>query len=741
MPGIPGTFNNKSQSQPSQSLSQSQPQSQTQTQIKNNNNTNENNNNSNPNLNPVLTILNSNSNVNGGNVNTLKSMLTSENNKERENKEEVKDKKEVIQMHKKLKTYYPPPSDDLSLKLLLQLRNDDESTPTERNTFRNRIAENLKNDEFKNYLNLNFLAKCAITNCKKKTPCKLIDADFINQYLISPICDSCGIEMTMWDQNKQIQNISCWNICAWNSDCCKTKVIGDLELKKKISTNTIDKDDSTDTNINSFDTKIQLAKVKKMYGFYCNGCTTLAEFCYFDRGVMNHYRFQLFYRSMEECKSKGYYYPRINNIFNVDSGPKYFDVAEMRTFGGGRTNLSKQWEKQKGFVTYKLPQGLAIEHQKDDDRYNFIQKFNAKNEEWYNGKYIDPSDPDIKEKTSTTTKKKPATITTSGGKKKKIATPAKKKLKVDSNNKNNSKESILDPTEYYDHRNNRDYVNFKIPIDPRKSLKKKKHLSTLSLTVADRNMGDLLISDSEIEMKDNYLFTTKLLLQMESRFEFEDFLRWGLDTFRIVTPNFEPIRSNQSESTHKMNDEDLKSLADIKSLYETTKEMEKKISSTREDISMTNKTREKIVESIRTKIIGSWESPESQRILENYNLVAKMNERKVSKVKMSKEFIISKLSSLLMKYTTVCSSLDKNGDDEDHDEDDHDQDNEDQDDKIEKNKKLFEKECIDVVNRLFQLAPVTKLTSFSLKYIDLEDDEDDESTAEAEGGEEAKKQK
>lgn len=73
----------------------------------------------------------------------------------------------------------------------------------------------------------------------------------------------------------------------------------------------------------------------------------------------------------------------------------------------------------------------------------------------------------------------------------------------------------------------RDFVVFKIPIDPRSSSQAKGCLSSWALTAADR---------TKPAGATNYLFTTRLLAEMEKKMPYPDFIRWALRSLRRVTP-------------------------------------------------------------------------------------------------------------------------------------------------------------------------------------------------------------
>lgn len=90
----------------------------------------------------------------------------------------------------------------------------------------------------------------------------------------------------------------------------------------------------------------------------------------------------------------------------------------------------------------------------------------------------------------------------------------------------------------------RDYVVFKIPIDPRASSQAKGCMSSWALTAADRSKP---ISAT------NYLFTTRLLAEMEKKMPYQDFIRWALRSLRRVTPRawLPPVAPGEPEGESK----------------------------------------------------------------------------------------------------------------------------------------------------------------------------------------------
>jgi hypothetical protein len=80
------------------------------------------------------------------------------------------------------------------------------------------------------------------------------------------------------------------------------------------------------------------------------------------------------------------------------------------------------------------------------------------------------------------------------------------------------------------------FVTFAVPLEPRKSCQRKS-LSSLALTWRQIPTGP--VHPASVSKKNNYLFTTRLLSAVESRFEYRDFLNWALLTLRRTVPVFQ----------------------------------------------------------------------------------------------------------------------------------------------------------------------------------------------------------
>jgi hypothetical protein len=576
----------------------------------------------------------------------------------------------------KLQKYYlsPDSNSNLSLKTLIHNRSiiHDLSLKT---SLLNRLRELFKLNSFRVYLHLNRHSKCTL--CTKKKPCtNLIDPSFMVQHLTNYLCPSCHIEMTMFDPEQIVQKVSCWNIISWNKNMsCRVKIDYDINLNEK-------------QRKEYFNT---------LFSIVCNGCTNLANKCYGDRDLFNYYRKQLFWGVGDiQIYGNAHYFPKLNDIFPNQG--KYITTPLFKAFGS-RPNIVEQWHKQRGFPVYKLPEKVFLQYQQDTDRHDFVAKYSRSNKDSYNGKYIDPNDNNVKstekekkkkkekESLSTHTQLESASSSNSKPKPLNINNNLFTNTNNKKNNKNNKKQKIGDQNEqdYLNdmkeepfYQRHRDHIIWKIPMDPRRGTKK--HLSALKLNPINfdninshrRNNNNNDEDDDDDDTNENennididgdgdgnnsqkndrsmYLFTNRLLYELEKSFDYEDFIRWGMDHFREVEPEFIPIRSSISEKAHTWEQEDKKKLEEIKKLFELNIEFNAKLKVEREYIKQCKYKTDELVQSLQAKIVGSVESFEDQKMLyEQYGLIPSIKESNISSVKMNEEFIAQKLPRLLYK--------------------------------------------------------------------------------------------
>jgi hypothetical protein len=499
-----------------------------------------------------------------------------------------------------------------------------------------KLANQYRAEQFKIDMGLKRNVKCQ--NCTSKDPCDILSYDDIHSLLISScnvksncgMCKSCGIELTMWDESRDKQLISSWNICTFDINSCKTKEgLGQLRI-------------------------------------FCRGCCAFAELCYYDFSIMNYYRRIVFHMTGNE--SPGYYFPKVESI---DEKDRSVVMAPNKKCFGTKVQIMKHWPRQEGFVVYELPQDLEAQILKDTERKDLINSLDFANDETNFSKYYGDGDLDIKLPTKVVRINPNAPV---AAKKRKLPDEKKKKSKV------------TDAAELF--RNQSKYVVFKIPIDPRKSMKKKS-LSALAVTPMDR----------KDEMKPgNSLFTTRLLAALEERFDYEEFIRWGLDYFRVVTPHFIPKKVSEQDDMHvkKFNESDQKALQEIKGISIRSKARDKQVKALKSEIKQYDVQKNNLVSTMRSKIISLIESNDSMEVLTNQNLVATMAERKADRVNLKKEYVASRLPFLLMKYGLVSEDEKKEADDK----------------------------CAQIAEDLFDSAKITsKKTTFSLKYVDPEEEQ------------------
>jgi hypothetical protein len=573
------------------------------------------------------------------------------------------------------KKYYPKDRPENYLSHYLELAKSNENN--QRQLLIGTIAQNLKNSQFLQDMGIipNKLCHCHKNGAENK--CRSIDQNdvvsLIKKYAYTEekdrewengICKSCGIAMTMWNPAAKTQRISCFQICAFDVNTCLNKQsIPQLRI-------------------------------------YCRGCCVIAESCHFDYNSMNYYR-QILFR-MTGDQSPGYYFPTIDII---DEKQRSVAIPANKNVGD-RVTISRIWRAQEGFVTYSLPRNLEIELLKDDERKGKILKYNFSNVETNNSEYYGSNDPDIKRIKSVITagatvapwppaletlndglSSSSSSISDAGGQGSggtpTVAPVRKKRVeskvgKARSEAKARLLEEAMAPIKLYS--TDDKFISFKIPIDPRKSVKKTS-LSAMTLTALDRN----LVAEGS-----NCLFSTQLMSTLEGRFDYEEFLRWGLDCFRQVTPIFLPQKSNHY-SEDKWNDEDKKKIEDIGRISIAIKKKAEEIKKLKGDIKDFEVEKKEQIKGMRSKIISLVDSNESLELLSKHNLVAAMKERKPTKVNLKPDFVLNYLPHLLTAHKLVSPDISSD---------------------------LISQKCKQITDALFDTmkGPQKKKTTFTLKY-------------------------
>lgn len=511
-------------------------------------------------------------------------------------------------------------------------------------SFAIQLGQLFKNEVFKEEMGLNRNLKC---ECKvTKQHCKLLSHDDIHSLFMDTFpdgdakCPSCGIELTMWDDKREKQLISSFKICTFEINKCKT-VSSIFSNPKK--------------------TRI-----------FCNGCFAFAEACYFDQAIMNYYRKIVFRETGEFSISPGYYFPRIESI---DEENRTIVISPDKRFGT-KAELTKHYPKQEGFVTYSLPIDIEKELIKDSARKEYIEKYSNPNEDTYFSKYYGApgTDDDIKLPTRV--------VRINPNLKDDEPAPSKKRKLTESKKSKVAANNTLSESDYF--KNQSKYVVFKIPIDPRKTMKKKS-LSGLTLTTVDKT--------DNLE-PGNCLLTTRLLAALENRFDYNEFIRWGLDHFHIVNPLFLPRKASSDDPSNlkKLNEAELKVLSEIKKASILSNKIASEISERKKEVKKFEVFKNAHVLNMRSKLISILESNDSVDALTNQDLVATMSERKVDRVNIKKEYMISKLPRLVAKVGLASKEF---------------------------NEQEIEEKCAQIVEDLFDAAKNSnKKTTFSIKYVD-----------------------
>lgn len=482
-----------------------------------------------------------------------------------------------------------------------------------------KIVNQLRNPQFKMDMGMVASKKCPCFKKDEDQKCKTIDqndiVNLIRKYCLpeekerewtTGLCQSCGIELTMWDERRQVQRISSFNICAFDVNTCINKeTIPNLRI-------------------------------------YCRGCSVFAELCYYDWSTMNYYRGMVFH--MKGDQSPGYYFP---NIDVIDEKHRSVAISANRDIGD-RAAISRQWRAQEGFVTYSLPKRLELELLKDGDRKVKIKAANNPNIDAYTSAYYEEGDPDIKKIKSVLPTKE---FGVDGGlvqgrapaKKRKLGESKMAKARAEAKAKAIAEASVATKLCSMDDK----FVVFKIPIDPRKSMKKRS-LSALTLTTMDRNQP--------LE-EGNCLLTTRLLAGLEERFDYEEFLRWGLDCFRVVTPLFLPQKATM-HCELKWTEEDKKKIEEISKISASVKKKADDIKKLNAEIKNFENSKNEYVKDLRSKIISLVDSNEDLELLSKHNLVPTMSERKQARTNLKPDLVLNQLPHLLSAHGLLVDGID-----------------------------------------------------------------------------------
>ena len=581
--------------------------------------------------------------------------------------------------------YYPKDKKENYLSHYLDLAKNGVDKNT-RQTLLGTIAINLKNSRFLNDMGLVPNKNCSCHKLDVDHKCGLIGQndvfDLIQKHTSSDekgrewengICKSCGIEMTMWNAASEVQKISSFQICAFDVNTCLTR--------------------ATLPNLR----------------IYCRACCAIAEACHYDHKMMNYHRQIMFH--MTGDISPGYYFPTIDII---DEKQRSVAIPSNRMVGD-RHVISQMWNAQNGFVTFRLPKELELKMGQDAERKDKIMKYNCRNVHANTSEYFGDNDPDIKRIKSvvgvavdpippkasgdvdglSSSSSSSSSFSSSlalgglgavaapkrgrkvaGGESKRSRAVAEAKAKL-------LAESYvhIEPYEGDDR-----FIVFKIPIDPRKSVKKKS-LSAMTITALDKNLP---AEDG------NCLFSTRLISWLEEKFEYREFLCWFVDCARQVTPEFFPQKSS-SYSDEKWDDEDKERIEEIGKISLVVKGKADEIKKLKTEIAACEAEKKERIKGMRSKIIALVDSNESLDLLTKHNLVATMSERKATRPNLKPDFLLNRLPQLLLAHKLISS---------------------------ETSQATISEKCKQITDSLFDSSkiPQKKKTTFTLKYYNEQDE-------------------
>ena len=533
--------------------------------------------------------------------------------------------------------FYPPPEDENSIRHLLALRENPTSTNIEE-------AKQQSRTLFMKIATLwgkeEFKNSLGIdrhtkcTNCTIKDPCKALEANDIHTLLC--------------EQNPELPG-AC-------ESCGLLLSMYDPELgdKQKISCFAFTVADSS------------ICKTKSNIKWLtCQMCYMMHQKCYLETEIFNHIR-KVYFKQYLKIDSPTYYFPKLDNINERSQSV----VMAANKKAGPRGTILRQWAKQEGFVVYELPSDLEVyfikEREKDkrtvEEKEKELKHIAELNSHVAVSNYFSENDEDIRVKGEIIKRK----------------TTAKK--------------ATINEDELY--RNNSKYVVFKIPIDPRKSIQKK---SLSALALRRMNTTDTSKKAQEIT-SDNCIYTTKLLSSLEKRFEYDEFIRWALDTLRISTPKFVPKHFDEKTNNNLSSQEDQATLNIIKKMSMDMKTIETEVKKMKTEQKKITSAKAELVSTLRPKILNLLEMNGSLLSVTNHSLVPTISERGATSTKrtIKKEHLAKDLPDCLEKYGFKYSSTDK---------------------------KEIREQCVQMAEDLFAAVGVQKKeTSFTLKYVDPEID-------------------
>lgn len=566
--------------------------------------------------------------------------------------------------------YYPKPDENKSITHLIDLH---KKGGENRAKLIVELKKLCKNEKFMSNIGLARNKICK--NCKPKEPCDTLKTDdlFHLLYESNGICRSCNISLSLYEEN----------------DAAERPKINGFQIFKYANKNCITKNDMKPADDGRM-------KINVM----CKGCTSLAEICYNENVILNYYRKIIFHKSSYKTNGvDSVYFPRLDY---VDEKYRNLDIISSKKMGGKLTIL-KNWLKQEGFVTYLLPKQVEIEMLKNEDhQWKYGQ--DGKNKLASDGKEIieDMDDDDDRDQDQDLNKNKSENDDSDSDSEKLSVRKDNKSGNIihdDDRDHDHNPEAICDKNGNYHNRhinqssyfgfkdcvkdrelskdsskrkkpvivrtveenemykNRKGYVIFKIPIDPRKSVQKN-GLASIELTRKNRNIpfpkkGDEVTAATV----DNYLFTTYYLSALEKRFEYEDFIRWGLDVFRRITPPFKEVEHDadaNSDSTSMVEKRELenKELEKLVHLSIKESEVKDKIKELKKEGSKYTAEKKEIESALKSKCIGMIEANDSEtnQILQQHNIQATIRELKIPIKPPTKEYLTSNLFNYFKQY-------------------------------------------------------------------------------------------
>lgn len=495
-----------------------------------------------------------------------------------------------------------------------------------------KLKAQLKNNEFKEYLGFGTLLGC----CTKKTPCPELTDDQLHTIILT--------RLALKDKEGKLLNTT--------GECpsCGVKLTMFKKAKiQRLSTWNL-------VNFNLTHCKSLMNNDISNFTILCNGCVALCELCYYDKGIFQKYIDILFNR--KSLTSQANYYFQVSGI--PDDGKKA--KIKMPTFKKcPGLKKDRQWLLQSGLCVYKLTNQLFQELKSDESRNNFLNMQHREN-------ILD-------------------------------ASLSKILVKEDIVEDKSKKEpSPISKMELY--RNRPNYVVFGIPIDPKQRTNK---FNLLGVVINDSmeldkkpekvekkkvdDSDEDVDEDEDVPINDTYLFTNQVLKKLSMKFPYEDFLRWGLDQFRIIIPKF---TFENEEKPKGWSQDEQKILQQFKTLNNETTALNLKLKTLREETKAKNKDKTKLLNNLRSKLIDLVDkNNKSDAVLKQLQLVPEVKTRSVSRFKISKEYIGKNLPDLLLESGVIKTRT-----------------------------KDIDEACIAIASSLFDSIPSRKQTTFSLKIYD-----------------------